>query len=71
VDVSGAASLAATLLREKELALLFRTLATLRTDLALFHDVEELRWTGPRGNFAELATRLDAAKVVKDNKNSS
>lgn len=71
VDVSGAASLAATLQREKEQALLFRTLATLRTDLELFRDVEELRWSGPRENFAELAARLDAAKVVKDNKSSS
>jgi hypothetical protein len=46
-------------------------LAPLRTDLALFGDLEELRWTGPRKNFAELAARLDSAKVVKDNKNSS
>ena len=71
VDVSGAASLAATLLRDREQALLFRTLATLRTDLPLFHDVEELRWSGPRENFAELAARLDAAQVVKENKSSS
>src|SRR5882672_5078472 len=31
----------------RERALLFKTLATLRTDAPLFKDVDELRWTGP------------------------
>jgi 5'-3' exonuclease len=70
VDVSGAGSLAATLNRDRELAMLFRTLATLRTDLNLFKDVEELRWQGPREEFAAIAARLDAAKIVSDNKGS-
>ena len=43
VDVKGAGSLAGTLLRERENAFLFRTLATLRTDIPLFESVEELR----------------------------
>jgi 5'-3' exonuclease len=34
-------------------ALLFRTLATLRLDVPVFDTVEDLRWTGPRENFAE------------------
>ena len=63
VNVSGANSLAATLNRERERALLFRTLATLRTDILLFDDVESLRWTGPTPEFAALAARLDAAKT--------
>ena len=42
-------------------ALLFRTLATLRTDIKLFDDVDELRWNGPTPAFAPLAARLDAA----------
>ena len=46
VNVSGAAKLAATLQRELGNALLFRTLATLRTDFTLFADVDELRWDG-------------------------
>ena len=39
--------------------MLFRDLATLRTHLPLFDDVESLRWLGPRPEFAELAARLD------------
>ncbi len=61
VNVSGASSLADTLCRERELALLFRTLATLRRDIALFDDVDELRWKGPIDAFAAMAARLDAA----------
>jgi 5'-3' exonuclease len=61
VNVSNASALADTLSREQDRALLFRTLATLRTDIALFDDVDELRWTGPRPAFADLAARLDAA----------
>jgi 5'-3' exonuclease len=43
VNVGGAARLAKTLGEQRELALLFRTLATLRTDIPLFADVDELR----------------------------
>jgi len=43
VPVANAAGLAKTLERERETALLFRTLATLRTDIPLFEDVEALR----------------------------
>ncbi len=43
---------------ERELALRFKDLATLRTDAPLFRDVEEIRWRGPTAAFAEWATRL-------------
>jgi hypothetical protein len=46
VNAANATALAATLSRERDRALLFRTLATLRTDIALFTDVDELRWSG-------------------------
>jgi 5'-3' exonuclease len=46
VNAANAGALAATLTREREQALLFRTLATLRTDIPLFDDVEQLRWSG-------------------------
>ncbi|HET9484861.1 MAG TPA: 5'-3' exonuclease H3TH domain-containing protein [Xanthomonadales bacterium] len=36
---------------QRELALLFKTLATLRTDAPLFDDVDSLRWTGPTASF--------------------
>ena len=65
VNVTGAASLAATLAGDWDHALLFRTLATLRTDIALFDDVEQLRWSGPKPGFDALAARLDAARGEK------
>ena len=61
VDARNPASLARTLQSDWDRALLFRDLATLRTDIALFESVEELRWTGPSGRFAALAAKLDAA----------
>ena len=58
VPVRGAARLAAALAEHRELALLFRTLATLRTDVPVFATVEDLRWRGPRPEFAGVAERL-------------
>ena len=57
---ANAEALSRTLIRDRELAFLFRDLATLRTDIPLFESVEELRWTGPTAAFAPLAARLDA-----------
>jgi 5'-3' exonuclease len=53
--------LARTFSRKRDQALLFRHLATLRTDLALFDSVEALRWKGPTSGFPSLAAQLDAA----------
>jgi 5'-3' exonuclease len=39
-------------------ALLFRTLATLRLDVPVFDAIEDLRWQGPRPNFAEHCQRM-------------
>jgi 5'-3' exonuclease len=61
VNASNASALAETFHRERDRALLFRTLATLRTDIALFEDVDQLRWNGPTPAFTALAARLDAA----------
>ena len=61
VNASSPGALAQTLSREHDRALLFRTLATLRTDIALFDDVEQLRWNGPTPAFAAFAARFDAA----------
>jgi 5'-3' exonuclease len=46
VSVANPGRLAETLQRDGDRALLFRKLATLRTDIALFDDVESLRWNG-------------------------
>ena len=42
----------------REDALLFKRLATLRTDAELFQDTAELRWSGPTESFAEWVERL-------------
>jgi len=42
----------------RELALLFKDLATLRTEPPLFDDVDELRWGGPTEAFVEFSDRL-------------
>jgi 5'-3' exonuclease len=46
-------------------ALLFKELATLRTDAPLFRDVEALRWRGATPGFEKLATTMDAARLVE------
>ena len=59
-----AASLAATLKRDRHLALLFRDIATIRTDVPVFESVDELEFQGPTPAFAAIKNRLDAAKSV-------
>ena len=47
VSVRGAAALAASLAAHRAEALLFRRLATLRTDVPLAESLDDLRWRGP------------------------
>jgi 5'-3' exonuclease len=61
VNAANAGALARTLSANRELVLLFRDLATLRTDIALFDSIDELRWNGPTAAFAALAAQLDGA----------
>ena len=61
VNAVNASGLAATLSREQQSALLFRTLATLRSDIVLFDNVDQLRWNGPTPAFDSLAARIGAA----------
>jgi len=63
-NVTSPARLAATLIAQRDQALLFRTLATLRDDLPLFDNVDDLAWRGPTPAFRALAARLDAAKTA-------
>jgi 5'-3' exonuclease len=58
VSVRGALRLATTLAEQRELALLFRELATLRADAPVAADVDALRWTGPRPEFQAWSVRL-------------
>jgi len=48
---------------QRELALLFKRLATLRTDATLFTDVDALQWHGPSAAFDGVARRLGAARL--------
>ncbi len=54
------------LLREdRERALLFKSLATLRTDAPLFADVEELRWNGASDAFAAVAAKMGDTRLAE------
>jgi 5'-3' exonuclease len=46
-----------------ESALLFRRLATLRTDAPLFASVDEIEWRGPRADFAAWAERIGDSRL--------
>ena len=59
VNASSPARLSRTLRDERDRAFLFRTLATLRIDIDLFANVDELQWQGPTSAFEPLAARLD------------
>ena len=58
VPIRGAARLSGALETNRDLAMLFRTLATLREDVDVFADVDEMRWRGPRPAFEDRAHRL-------------
>jgi 5'-3' exonuclease len=47
-----------------DLALLFKKLATLRTDAPLFSDVDELQWRGPTGRFSTCAARIGDPRLL-------
>jgi len=51
--------------KERERALLFKLLATLRTDAPLFRDVEEIRWQGPTERFAAWEGRLADKRLME------
>lgn len=46
-------------------ALLFKKLATLRTDAPLFKNVEQLRWTGPKPSFSSVAKQIGDERIAK------
>ena len=60
VTVRGPARLAAALNEQRDLAFLFRDLATLRRDAKVLADVDDLVWPGPGQGLDHMATRLRA-----------
>lgn len=63
IELRGADRLSRTLAENRELALLFKDLATLRIDAPLFESIDELRWTGPTPGFATLCDALGAPEL--------
>ena len=64
VAVRGAARLSETLERERDHAVLFRTLATLRLDAPVLESgVDSIRWSGPRAELPDVCRRLDASDI--------
>jgi 5'-3' exonuclease len=66
VNAANPARLARVLDEQRDQALLFRRLATLRTDVPVFESVDDLRWTGPTAAFRPLAARFDAAETAPE-----
>ncbi len=64
VSVRGAAKLASTLAGDRDLALLFRRIATVDIRAPVSSSVDELEWSGPRGGFAEICETLLSPDLV-------
>ena len=58
-------TLARRLSEQRDLALLFKKLATLRVDAPLFDSVDQLRWQGPTPAFAKFAESIEAPELVR------
>lgn len=56
---------------DRDLALLFKKLATLRTDAPLFKNVQTLRWRGAKPAFAAWADRMEAPQLVERCENAA
>lgn len=61
VKVTSPVKLYTALATQRDRAILFRTLATLRSDIHLFDSIDQLQWTGPTSAFPSFAERLDNA----------
>lgn len=64
VPVRGAVALAEVLATHRDEARLYRTLATLRTDVPLAEDVAALRWRGPHEDLAVLCRELGYERLL-------
>jgi len=64
-NAANAGRLALSLRSSWEQALLFRELATLRTDAPVFNSVDELRWTGPGPEAKGLAKRINGESLLE------
>jgi 5'-3' exonuclease len=65
VDVRGAKALAATLAARRDEALLYKRLATLRTDVPLAESLDDLAWRGARPELREFCARIGSGGLVE------
>jgi 5'-3' exonuclease len=66
LSVRSAPALAASLREHRDLAMLFRELATLVTDVPIRESLEDLRWRGaPRREFTAMAERLAQPQLMQ------
>lgn len=65
ITIRSGAKLATTLAENRELALLFRRIATIELDAPVDASVDALEWTGPTAEFAEVAEAIDAQRIAK------
>jgi len=63
VNCARPGALSIALEKERELVMLFRDLATLRTNIAVFDSVDQLEWHGPTPAFQDVKARFDTAPV--------
>lgn len=64
-SIKRAAKLSESLFNTWDEALLFRKLATLRTDAPVFESVDELMWHGPRAEFESHGKRMKSETLLK------
>ena len=63
VNCARPGALSIALEKDREMALLFKDLATLRTDIPVFDSVDQLEWGGPTPAFQAIKARLDSAPI--------
>ena len=64
ITVRSGAKLATTLAENRELALLFRRIATIDLDAPVGESIDSLVWSGPEPGFAEVARSIDATGAL-------
>ena len=63
VNCARPGALSIALEKDRAMALLFKDLATLRTDIPVFDSVDQLEWGGPTPAFQAIKARLDSAPI--------
>ena len=65
VKLRGAESLAQSLAEHRDAAILYRTLATLRTDVPIKESLEDLRWQGPTAELGPFCQEIGFGRFME------